>query len=116
MRALRWPGGSGSAGTPAIGESVWLVGYPNVGPFLISSGEYSGPFRKYFTASAPIFAGNSGGPVLDSDGSAVGLAIALDQFRASTQLGDTLLLPIYHVTFFTPISSIATWLGDYGIL
>lgn len=103
-------------GLPSIGDDLWVVGYPKGGPFVISNGQYSGPFREYFTMSAPLFSGNSGGPVLDSDGAAVGIAVALEQVYTSTRLGDTVMLPIYHVSYFTPIASITTWLEGFGIL
>jgi S1-C subfamily serine protease len=56
------------------GQTVYVVGAP-IGIATVTSGEVLTATDADFLASAPVRSGNSGGPVLDKDGNAIGMII-----------------------------------------
>lgn len=91
---------------PRFGERVWTVGYPAAQGIHLSMGLVSAPDRS----SAPIFFGNSGGPVIDSGGRVIAVARAL----TLGQLGPA-VVPIPHMMWMIPIFEISDWLTQYHI-
>ena len=75
-----------SAAEPEVGVEVSALGYPIIRQFSASSGEISGVQRRFevgdsfltdaIQTSAPINAGNSGGPLIDDAGTVVGMVTA----------------------------------------
>jgi len=71
------------------GEPVIVVGYPEGGPSTITTGrvvalqdgELFGEPAEVIVVDAEVRAGNSGGPVLDTDGLVVGVVFARDPDR-----------------------------------
>ncbi|MFB9970803.1 serine protease [Pseudoroseomonas cervicalis] len=67
---------------PQAGEAVWAAGAPGLGA-AIASGHVEAPdaempgFGRGFTARMPALMGYSGGPVVDGQGSLLGLTAAL---------------------------------------
>jgi S1-C subfamily serine protease len=60
---------------PAVGEKIFISGHPDGVPLaIVTEGYVSGWAEGYLWASAPIFGGNSGGPVF-YDGKVIGLAV-----------------------------------------
>jgi S1-C subfamily serine protease len=64
-----------------IGEDVRVVGFPGIGgsTLTLTEGVISGLLRdpeEFYKVSADINRGNSGGPVLDTDGRLIGIATA----------------------------------------
>lgn len=89
---------------PALGEEIWTIGYPAGRHRVISYGIMSS--RNH--GSSPIYFGNSGGPVVDSRGAAIGIAVAILRNGPFGQF-----LP--HVMFIVPLSQIKGWLKVRGI-
>ena len=80
------------------GDNIIVVGYPLPG-FLASEAHVTtgtvsalagpGDDRRLFQITAPVQPGNSGGPVLDAAGNAVGVVMAkLDAIRVARVTGD----------------------------
>lgn len=80
------------------GEPVIAVGYPGGGPATVSTGEVVSLIEgelldepaDVIRVDAEIRQGNSGGPLLDEDGSVIGVVFALD-----ITSGDGLAVPIH---------------------
>ncbi len=102
--------------TPAFGEEVWTVGYPlMLGPF-ITPGIVSGPgllSSSIYRASTQTYSGNSGGPVIDSLGRVIGIAVAVGTDKRSPDKQDWTVIP--HMAFFVPTSKLVGWLRDNGL-
>ena len=81
-----------------IGESVWVFGYPlygllpKTGNFTIGNVSATAGLRddtRYLQISAPVQAGNSGGPVLDQHGNVVGMVVSkLKILRIDSEIVD----------------------------
>jgi S1-C subfamily serine protease len=69
---------------PTPGDLVAALGYPLSGPLTSGTGrvvaidEDMHPDRPMITASMDVWPGNSGGPLIDTDGALVGLIRAID--------------------------------------
>jgi S1-C subfamily serine protease len=63
-----------SSAAPMPGQDVYVVGAP-IGIAKITTGEVVRATELDFLASAPVESGNSGGPVLDHEGNAIGMII-----------------------------------------
>lgn len=63
---------------PPLGQRVWTAGYPKT-EYLVSDGYWSGRTEEgeYSKASVAVWPGASGSPVMNSDGEAVGVLVAL---------------------------------------
>ena len=72
--------------TPVVGERVQVVGFPLGGPETFSAGRIVGFVNgsdlgvpgKVMRLTADVRPGNSGGPVLDSEGRVVGIVYAIE--------------------------------------
>ena len=80
-----------------MGQSVATIGFPNVGiqgfsPKLtrgeISSLNGIGDDPRGWQISAPVQAGNSGGPLLDENGNLIGVVLAKLGLKAAAATGD----------------------------
>jgi S1-C subfamily serine protease len=79
--------GWGMLGDGAVGDNVWVIGFPEGGEINVSNGEITaevsgdsltaegGPAanEQVWQVSAKVLQGNSGGPLVGSDGSIVGV-------------------------------------------
>ncbi len=77
-----------------VGDIVFIVGYPwGSGP-IITTGIVSGKWDELLLLDAGARAGNSGGPVFDTNGELVGIVI-----MATTGIGrsSTIMIPIYNI-------------------
>jgi putative serine protease PepD len=75
----RFPSLHTSTDTPAIGETVFAVGSPlgldgTVSAGIVSATDRVEDGRRLIQFSAPISPGNSGGPVVQSDGAVIGVS------------------------------------------
>ena len=84
---------------PRFGERIWTIGYPAGRHRVISEGIMSSSTH----GSSPIYFGNSGGPVVDSRGAVIGIAVAV---LKDGPFG----LVIMHAMFIVPLSQIKPWL------
>jgi S1-C subfamily serine protease len=83
---------------PTLGESVVMVGYPlaqlldssiNIATGIVSSETGLGGETKWFTTNAGVQPGNSGGPILDTHGNVVGVAVAkIDDAKLLAAIGN----------------------------
>jgi hypothetical protein len=87
-----------------LGEEVWVSGYGGDPILWITEGLASAPNR----ITAPIWPGNSGSPVLDRDGRAVGIVIEIHV--GSGVIGAPVFIP--HQAVIVPLSLIRDWLGS----
>lgn len=85
--------------TPVQGETVTIVGYPSIAGYkafgpVITKGivssltqppDWMAGFGEFFITDAKVQPGNSGGPVFDSRGRVIGIAVAM--FGQRIQLG-----------------------------
>ncbi len=87
---------------PRAGEQVYVIGHPARQPWSLTEGIISRPFRirsdgqRYTQTSAQVFFGNSGGPLINNRGEAIGIS-------------SRLVTP--HIAFFTHIRSIRSFLN-----
>jgi len=103
LAVLTVPGDPGPALTfrsnaPRRGDSVVTYGFPLTGVLTsgptLTTGEISalaglGDNQQQFQISAPVQAGNSGGPLLDRHGNVVGVIVSkLDAMREAQRTGD----------------------------
>lgn len=91
---------------PRFGEQVLVAGYPAAEGLHLSMGLVGAPNRS----SAPIFFGNSGGPVIDSGGRVIAVAVGLTMARSGS-----VVIPITHMMWMIPIFEISDWLAQYHI-
>jgi S1-C subfamily serine protease len=107
--------------TVRLGEPVAAFGYP-LASVLASSGNFTlghvtalagvGDDTRYIQISAPVQAGNSGGPLLDERGNVVGVVTAkLNALKTAALLGD---VP-QNVNFAIRSSAVAAFLASNGI-
>jgi len=87
---------------PRAGEQVYAIGHPASQSWSLTAGIISSPFRirsdgqRYTQTSAQIFFGNSGGPLINNRGEAIGIS-------------SRLVTP--HIAFFTHVRSIRSFLN-----
>ena len=103
------------------GASVLVVGYPLRGLVasgtIVSTGAVSaiagpGDDRSLIQITAPVQAGNSGGPVLDAGGNVVGVVVGkLDAIKVAKRIGD---IP-QNVNFAVSAGVVRAFLDDEGI-
>lgn len=86
-----------------VGEHVWAIGYPGAQRRAITDG-YVG---QHGCASAPVFPGNSGGPLVDDHGRAVGIVVRMGLFNV---YGPTL---VPQDMIFLPVTDILPWLEPW---
>lgn len=104
-----------------LGENVVVIGYPLSGVLSsgpnVTSGNVSslagpGDDRRLIQISAPIQAGNSGGPVLDDAGNLVGVVVSkLDAIAIVAQTGD---LP-QNVNFAIGLGTVQAFLDGHSV-
>lgn len=100
--------GLGSAKDAAVGDAVVVVGFPLglqlSGPASFSNGIVSAlriiDGLDYIQTNAAINAGNSGGPVIDMQGTLVGLTVASVTDPTKTVQGLGLVIPVADVLAF----------------
>lgn len=85
----------------SVGERVYAIGYPMVRNRVISDG-YVGDRN---VCSTPIYPGNSGGPLVDSNGECVGIIVAVGVHNR----GNHYQL-ICHDAVFVPVVDLLDWL------
>jgi S1-C subfamily serine protease len=106
---------------PRLGEPMSAAGYP-LGQLLgsglkVTTGVVSGLSgpggdRGLFQLSAPIQPGNSGGPVIDSDGALIGVVAAkLDELKVVDATG---IFP-QNINFAVPVSILQSFLDENGV-
>lgn len=87
----------------SMGETLWAVGYPSGSLLNISHGIAASDQ----SCSAPVYPGNSGGPVVDCRGAVVGIVKGI--WRTS----EGVLIP--HTMVFTRTADITSWLRHHGV-
>lgn len=104
-----------------LGESVAAFGFPH-SDLLATTGNFTignvtalagiGDDSRYLQISAPVQAGNSGGPLLDQNGNLVGVvSLKLNALKVATQSGD---LP-QNVNFAVKASILAAFLEENSV-
>jgi S1-C subfamily serine protease len=104
-----------------LGENVAAFGYPHL-DLLATSGNFTlgnvtalagiGNDSRYFQVSAPVQAGNSGGPLVDQSGNLVGIVTAkLNALKLAQASGDL----VQNVNFALKASVVASFLDNNGI-
>lgn len=89
-----------------IGEQVWVIGYPGLGRRTITTG-YIG---ERGAAGVDIFPGNSGGPVVDIRGRAVGIALGVG---VQSPWGPMDPVIVQHDMVFLPTVDILEWVDRW---
>lgn len=91
--------------TPAeVGERVWAIGYPGAARRVITEG-YVG---QRGCASAEVFPGNSGGPLVDAAGDVVGIVVMVGTFG----LGFGRVI-VEQDMIFLPIEDVLEWASHW---
>jgi len=90
-----------------IGTPIFTIGMTLGGPPAITSGHINFPLNKYFgRTSAPIYSGNSGGGVFDSETQeCVGFIISVAGRKIPIRLGPYITFiyqPIFHLSQYIP--------------
>ena len=94
------PEASLARGEPGLGETLYIVGSPNGHDYNISRGVLSSVFKdddtglKWYRTDTDIYFGNSGGPVFNSSGYIVAIAVAVETGYKGIVPGGGLLVPI----------------------
>lgn len=94
-----------SFGNLATGQEVVIAGHPLGGEIHITEGRLCAKTNGFYSTSAPVIHGNSGGPVFTDDYQLVGVLV-----RVAVSRG----VPITHINFFVPLSSIKEDMHDKG--
>lgn len=89
---------------PNVGERVWVIGYPAMTPHRVITDGWVGDVGH---ASAEVFPGNSGGPVIDSEGRLVGIVLTVG---VHVQTDDPHY--IHHDMGFLPMERLRGWLDN----
>lgn len=94
------------ARAPEFGERVWVAGYP-IGVNLAITEGIAGHDGL---ATASIYPGVSGGPVIDFQGQIIGLAdsMMVDEHETGT-------FPVTHVMYFVPLEDVTDWLERHEV-
>tara|TARA_R110002095_G_C4251957_1_gene240421 strand:+ start:17843 stop:18505 length:663 start_codon:yes stop_codon:yes gene_type:complete len=87
---------------PDMGEQVWVIGYPSMSPHRVITDGWVGGVG---VASAEVFPGNSGGPVVDSFGHLVGIVVTVGVHGHPMDPKF-----IHHDMGFLPLGAIQEWL------
>jgi S1-C subfamily serine protease len=98
-----------SATTPRIGSRIYVVGAPRGLDFSVSDGLIS-QIRtvekvRYYQVSCPISPGDSGGPVLNDRGEAVGVV----SWRKTNAEGVGFAIPSADIVRLNPAGKLAPW-------
>jgi S1-C subfamily serine protease len=106
---------------PKLGDAVVAFGFPlpgvlssegNVSTGIISATSGLGNDVRYIQISAPVQAGNSGGPLFDSSGHVIGVVVAkLDAVKIAQITGD---IP-QNVNFAVQWSAVRAFLDEAGV-
>ncbi|MGR3541295.1 MAG: S1C family serine protease [Hasllibacter sp.] len=105
---------------PRLGQGIHALGYPYAGVvdvgLSMTGGSVSalsdGGSPARLMISAPVQPGNSGGPVLDSEGRVAGVVVSrLDEFAVLARSGT---LP-QNMNFAIPVRSLRAFLADAGV-
>ena len=115
--AVKFRGGRGIRS----GDNIVVLGYPLRGVLAsevnVTSGEVSalagpGDDRRFFQITAPVQPGNSGGPVLDKSGNAVGVVMSkLNAIKVARATGD---IP-QNVNFAVSAGTARTFLDAHNV-
>jgi len=88
---------------PRRGERIFVAGCPQIHDTFLKDGFVCGPGRM----SAPIYAGESGGPVFRQNGEVIGVAVSRRISFFSPWLPP---LPQSHLSYFAPTLGLEAWI------
>lgn len=84
----------GDSNSVQYGQEVLTLGYPlGMESLKLTEGIISGRQDQYFQTDAPLNPGNSGGPMIDSDGRVIGINVAISE--GSQNVGFS--IPVYQL-------------------
>lgn len=96
-------------------DSVVVIGHPLGKTFSVSAGPVHYPSPDFFSFSARVDSGSSGGPVLDKKGEIVGVTIILNKLIGNRPLGDAAALgPIRQVVTDAKFGEGVSWSDAEG--
>jgi S1-C subfamily serine protease len=97
---------------PRPGDRIGAVGFPRGGPWTLSTGrvvDYApsdvfGTTHEVIRFDAPVAPGNSGGPLINSDGVVVGVVFAIERFGNQFSLAIPVSTLLMHINSDTGIA------------
>jgi S1-C subfamily serine protease len=100
-----------------LGDEISVFGFPGIGgdTLTLTKGIISGfdAVEGFYKVSASINAGNSGGPVLDSQGKLIGIASAVIRSEVSCEASQTCYTDGTNVGLVRPIDAARAAIGEY---